>query len=106
MACIASEGADVFTQLRRDANTVTQLHKTSSSLADHSSAPACPRHNISALQLISVHPRIIKSRSSFPVLHPQSFLASATVAVQQQQPASQISLSISPPSLSIHIHSK
>lgn len=28
MACVASEGADVFTQLCRDANTVTQLHKT------------------------------------------------------------------------------
>lgn len=26
MACIASEGADVFTQLCRDAITVTQLH--------------------------------------------------------------------------------
>lgn len=98
MACIASEGADVFTQLCRDANTVTQLQKKPSLLADLSSALAYPRHNISVLQLISVHSRIIREvplflccicRASWPV----------SVAVQN-------SSTISPPSLSIHIHSK
>lgn len=93
MACIASEGADVFTQLCRDANTVTQLQKNPSLLADHSSALACPRHNISALQLISVHSRIV---GDVPL-----FLCCICRAstVQNSSPCR-------PLSPSIHIHSK
>lgn len=70
MVPMTSEGADVFTQLCRAANTVTQLNKPPHCLlADRSSASTCSRHNISALQLISDR---LKDCSSPPELHLQS----------------------------------
>lgn len=70
MVPMTSEGADVFTQLCRAANTVTQLNKPPHRLlADRSSASTRSRHNISALQLISVN---LKDCSSSPELHLQS----------------------------------
>lgn len=83
MVCITSEGPDVFYTAVQGSQYCNTAEHSLCLLANHSSVLACPRHNISALQLISVHSRIIKSHSSFPVLHLQNLLASATVAVQQ-----------------------
>lgn len=83
MVCITSEGPDVFYTAVQESQYCNTAEHSLCLLANHSSVLACPRHNISALQLISVHSRIIKSHSSFPVLHLQNLLAGATVAVQQ-----------------------
>lgn len=83
MVCITSEGPDVFYTAVQGSQYCNTAEHSLCLLANHSSVLACPRHNISALQLISVHSRIIKSHSSFPVLHLQNLLAGATVAVQQ-----------------------
>lgn len=64
-----------------------------SSLADPSSALACPRHNISAQPLILVHSWIIRDINSFPVLHLQSVLAGAAAAVKE---SARTSLHIAP----------
>lgn len=83
MVCITSKGPDVFYTAVQGSQYCNTAEHSLCLLANHSSVLACPRHNISALQLISVHSRIIKSHSSFPVLHLQNLLAGATVAVQQ-----------------------
>lgn len=83
MVCITSEGPDVFYTAVQGSQYCNTAEHSLCLLANHSSVLACPRHNISALQLISVHSWIIKSPSSFPVLHLQNLLAGATVAVQQ-----------------------
>lgn len=83
MVRITSEGADVFTQLCRVANTVTQLNKTQCLLADRSSALACSRHNISALQLISVRSRIVRVVPLFLCCICRTSWTAATVTVQQ-----------------------
>lgn len=69
--------ADVLPQLCRcqSCNAARQ----SISLADGSSALLCPRHNISASQLLSVH---------FPLLHLQFFLERAKVLQRARTPLS------------------
>lgn len=77
---LASMGADVFTQLCRDADAVAQLHKPPAYWLIVAQPPP-PRRNISGLQLISVCSRIIRDvplflccirRVSWPktLLHP------------------------------------
>lgn len=70
-------------------------------LADHSSALACRRHNISALQLISVHSRILTVVPLFLCcIHRASWL----VKQSQSSSSQQTLLSISP-LLTPHTHS-
>lgn len=102
MACSKWESRCFHTAVQgcQYCNTAAQ---NPSVLADHSSALAYPRHNISALQLISVHSRIIRD-----VLLFLCCIRRASWPVQESQCSSSQPklLSISPLSLSIHIHSK
>lgn len=70
-------------------------------LADLSTVLACPRHNISALQLISVHSRIIRDVPLFLCC-----IRRASWPVQQSQSSSSQPKNASPyhPLFSLHTH--
>lgn len=105
-ACIASEGADVFTQLCRDANTVTQLHKTPAYwliIAQPWPAPdtTFPLNNWSQFAQGLLKTFLFSCAASAEPLGRCNSRSPAAAAA-----ASQKRLSISPPTLSIHIRGK